>query len=203
MLAPMSESSPVDPMDWDEDESLHGDPTGPWAELGSKAENWQKAHYSAGVFQAIVAQAGYSVSPTQADVDLLAIDMSIEYPEAPVRVQLKCTSSKTFDRADSLRFPIKDTWRAKWDQNLYTPYMVLFAVQPGGADWMTHGSYDQPRGPLSEHISDLGPAFWAPLRPLPDLASVVFSRGKRFTAETVCAWREDLLKASQGGSPRD
>lgn len=145
------------------------------------------------VFRTIVAQAGYTMTETEPDSDMLAIDASVDFPENPVPVQIKCSSTKSFRANGDLSFPITQAWKSKWDRNNFTPYMVLVMVPDATTDWLEHTVLDSPDGRLWGTTVAKAPAYWVPLKPLGQEMHVTFHKCQRFTADSIHAWYQSLL----------
>ena len=155
--------------------------------------NQQKAHFSLAYVQAIASQAGHALSAVSQDVDTLAFDVTLEFAEAGIRIQLKCSAVRHFNKAGTLQFPVEEPWIRKWGMNHNPTYCILVMVPSTISDWIAHrqlGSYQPLASPETLFRAS---AYWARVDRLDASASsITFSRRQRFTADTVRRWREDL-----------
>ncbi|MCT7294316.1 DUF4365 domain-containing protein [Rhodococcus sp. PAE-6] len=95
-----------------------------------------KSRYSLAFMNALCAQAGVTIGETRQDEDVHAIDMAVNFTEAPVQVQLKCSSAKTmsgpFERID-----LEERWIEKWAMSQLPVFLVLVVVPDDRADWLS------------------------------------------------------------------
>jgi len=135
----------------------------------------------------VCAQAGVGLSETSPDEDILAIDCAVEYPEAPVRVQVKCTSQLGLERS-SFTVPIDDKWRSKWARSLFPGYLLLVVVPAEVEAWIEH---------LDTGTLHNTAAFWTRL-PTEEttVRSISIPRAQRMTQETLGQWHHALIAAA-------
>jgi hypothetical protein len=143
-----------------------------------------KSRYSLAFMNALCAQAGLSIGETRQDEDVHAIDMGVIFPEAEVRVQLKCSSKKTMAR-DFETIALDKGWIAKWSLSLVPVFLVLVVVPDDQREWLE----DSDRATL--HNTH---AYWTRIEtPIPDdRKSVRISKADRVTIETLRVWRNAL-----------
>lgn len=152
----------------------------------------RKARYGLAYVDSICTQAGVPLIEPKPDEDVLAVDCSLMFPEADVRVQVKCTSRWTIG-GKSLTFPLEQEWVRKWDDNILPVYFVVVIVpRQEVRHWIRHdhdGTFHRTA------------AFWARLPPGEIGSSVVVPKSQRFTARTLSSWHKDLLEiASPAGT---
>ena len=155
--------------------------------------NQQKAHFSLAYVQSIASQAGHAISAVSQDVDTLAFDATLEFAEAGIRIQLKCSAVRHFNRSGTLQFPVEEPWVRKWGRNRNPAYCILVMVPPTISDWIAHRTYRGTQPPTLAETLVRASAYWSRVDRLDATASsITFSRRQRFTADTVRGWREDL-----------
>lgn len=148
----------------------------------------RKARYGLAHVDSICSQAGVPLVEPKPDEDVLAVDCSLMFPEADVRVQVKCTSRWTIG-GKSLTFPLEQEWVRKWDENIFPVYFVVVIVPKEIArHWLRHeqdGTFHRTA------------AFWARLPPGEVGSSVAVPKNQRFTARTLSLWHQDLLEIAR------
>ena len=116
-----------------------------------------QSRYGVAYLRALSAQAGYGLSETPADEDVLAVDCTLDTPASPVRVQVKCTTKNFGKTTGYLSFHVEDHWRAAWEQNLNDLYFVVIRLRSKvEAKWVTHPD-------LYTHHDAIG--YWARIQP--------------------------------------
>lgn len=125
--------------------------------------------------------------------DYLAIDGSISFHTADLRLQLKATSQEKYDKP-SFTYPLEHSWLVKWARNQNPVVLVLFVLTPGTSEWVIHRSEDT-------ILSGVG--YWIRVD---DIAknhimssekglSVQFSQTNRITSKTMGEW-DSLIQRS-------
>jgi Domain of unknown function (DUF4365) len=149
-----------------------------------------QSRYGVAYLRALSAQAGFGLSETAADEDVLAVDCTLDIPASPVRVQVKCTTKNFGKTTNYLSFHVEDHWRAAWEQNLNDLYFVVIGLRSKvAARWVTHPD-------LYTHHDAI--AYWARIRPAAIPTAVRVHRADRLTATTIADWEDHLLRR-QGG----
>src|SRR5262245_29053064 len=87
----------------------------------------RKARYGVAYVRSICSQAGVPLSETDPDEDVLAVDCDLKFPEASVRVQVKCTSRWKIT-GKSISWPVAKAWVQKWDMNELPVYFIVVIV---------------------------------------------------------------------------
>ena len=147
--------------------------------------NGQKARYGVSYVRNICAQAGFGLTETSPDEDVLATDCDVVFEEGHVRVQVKCTSTlKIGGRRAS--WPLKEYWIRKWAKSKLPVYFVLVIVPSEHGQWLHH----RPSGTLHRTA-----AFWARIRPDDLSTKIAIPKEQRLSAETLVTWHSDLLEA--------
>jgi hypothetical protein len=148
----------------------------------------RKARYGVAYVRSICNQAGVVFHEPEAGEDVLAVDCFIHYPQADVRVQVKCTSKWTIE-GHSLTFPIEPEWVRKWDECVLPVYFVVVIVpRLAAGNWIRHER-------LGTFHSTA--AFWARLIPGSIGSSVAVPKTQRLTIETVYSWHKDVLEIAR------
>ncbi|WP_374228006.1 DUF4365 domain-containing protein [Rhodococcus qingshengii] len=155
---------------------LPGKLTNYWTNYGGDLEvSSRKSRYSLAFISSLCAQAGLRVSETRQDEDVHAIDMSVEYPESSVRLQLKCSSSMQMTR--KFETISCDQYRIdRWRDNAGPVFIVLVVVPDNHYDWIA----DEDRSTL--HRTH---AYWAQYDPNSTRKSVRVYQENRVTLDVV------------------
>jgi hypothetical protein len=86
----------------------------------------------------IVAQAALPNPEFKPGEDHLAVDMNVEFPASPVRVQVKC-GTITPNRSGFIRVPLEAGWRQKWAASKIPVYLVYVRLeQRHPLSWINH-----------------------------------------------------------------
>lgn len=152
----------------------------PHATLGT---NGCKARYGLSYVRSVCSQAGVTMTETEPDSDVLAVDCNVAFREADVRVQVKCTSKWTIG-GRSLRYPIEEGWIRKWDDSVVPVYFVVVIVPSDPALWLRHDQDGTFHGTA---------AFWVRLVPGTVGTSLAVPKDQRLTRNTIEIWHSDLL----------
>lgn len=108
--------------------------------------------------------------------------MSVEFPENPVRVQLKCSSAKQMT-SEFETIDFEDYWIEQWKLNIGPVFIVLVVVPGEIAKWVTEGDRE------TLHQTH---AYWARFDPTSDRKSVRVYRSNRVTLGTLIIWRNAM-----------
>lgn len=145
-----------------------------------------KARYGVAYLRSVCGQAGIGLQETPPDEDVLAVDCEVSFPEANVRVQVKCTSKWNI-RGSSLTYPVEAGWVRKWDMCAVPVYFVVVIVPPDHpSTWLQHHE---------EGTFHSTAAFWARLIPGHTGHSVPVPKDQRLSMETIEIWHRDLRAA--------
>ena len=156
------------------------------------APSTRKARYGVAYLRSICAQAGVGMKETPADEDVLAVDCSVEFAEAAVRVQVKCTSQFTIG-GRSASWQLEDSWIRAWSNSRVPVYFVLVIVGDTIPDWLDH---------QHDGTHHRAAAFWRRLPPPPGASRVQVPKAQRLTADTLLQWHQDLVAVfTPGGAP--
>lgn len=159
-----------------------------YASLGDKG---RKARYGISYVRNICSQGGVTFNETEPDSDVLAVDCMVVFPEAPIRIQVKCTSSKKL-HGRSASWKLEEGWVRKWETSKIPVYFVLVIVPPKWDSWLSH----DPKGTF--HATG---AFWrrvdfgAPVK-----GQLKIDKANRLTMATLETWHAELLAVFGGGS---
>jgi hypothetical protein len=105
--------------------------------------NGRKARYGMAYLEAVSFQAGVPVTPTAQDSDVLGVDCTLEFPQCPIRIQVKCTSRPLAPTTGTMSYDIGETVFAKWRRNAYPVYLVVVVVPQDHDTWHDFGIDDQ------------------------------------------------------------
>ena len=128
------------------------------------------------------------MSETSADEDVLAIDAEVSFPESPVRVQIKCTSSlKIAGRTASWK--LEEQWVKKWNASKIPAYFVLVLVPPEIDTWLLHSG----RGTNMHQTA----AYWQRVDLSDHSSTLSIPKRQRLTVESFAQWHQDVLSVFQ------
>ncbi|AQX79636.1 hypothetical protein BWO91_06220 [Plantibacter flavus] len=150
--------------------------------------NARKGRFGIVYMRAIAGQAGCGFNETPSGEDTLAIDYSLEFPEGPVRVQVKTTAAQAIDGdGEFLTFSAEDKWIEKWSRCMVPVYFVIVVVPSVSDSWLTHD--------LAGTQMVRTAAYWARLMPdsFEGTKTIKVPRIQRVTLETIPTWHADLL----------
>lgn len=150
----------------------------------------RQARYGLFHLGALSAHAGYGLSETPPDSDILAVDCSLEAEALPIRIQVKCTTRSFSKKLRYLSWKVEDSWRERWQKNVTPVYFVVVRVSQSNVDsWMAH---------QQDSTLHRAAAFWAEIDPanIPDRIRVFES--DRLTAATLVDWDRALTRRFSG-----
>jgi hypothetical protein len=147
-------------------------------------ENACKARYGVAHFRALCSQAGLGFAETSPDEDTLAVDGEVQFDEASVRVQIKCTAQFKI-RGNSASWPSEVHWRDAWSRSAVPVYFVLVLLDVSDRClWLAHSSAG-----TMHHAA----AFWVRVGREKDAArTIVVDKSQRLTTATFSTWARDL-----------
>jgi hypothetical protein len=124
------------------------------------------------------------MTETAPDEDVLAVDCSVDFPEASARVQVKCTSHWSIS-GKQLTYPIEPEWVRKWDVIRVPMYFVVVIVPKDPVHWIRQ----QGDGTFHETA-----AYWVRLIPGQIGSSIKVPKTQRLSKDTMPVWHDDLLE---------
>ncbi|MGB7979864.1 MAG: DUF4365 domain-containing protein [Candidatus Nanopelagicales bacterium] len=130
----------------------------------------------------VVAQAALPNPEFKPGEDHLAVDLNVEFPVSPVRVQVKCGSRKA-NMSGSISVPLNAKWRARWTQSkipVYLVYVCLERKTPG--DWIDHSNH--------AHTVVHAHAHWVRVNGVSG-ASVSVPLANRLSIDTFAIWNDE------------
>ena len=145
--------------------------------------NRQKARYGVSYLRCVCAQAGFGLTETEPDEDVLAVDCAVQYPELAVSVQVKCTSGLTI-KGRTKSIPVEEGWIEKWSRSLVPVYLLVVIVPKEVSKWLEH---------VDEGTLHRTAAFWKRVDRGVTLPSVKIPRSQRLTVDTISLWHRELL----------
>lgn len=154
----------------------------------------RQARYGLSYLRNVCAQAGVTFDEGSPDEDVLAIDCKLGFPEADIRVQVKCTTRQLGRQSGSLSWSVDQGMYAKWGRNGLPVYFVLVVVPEDCDTWLDYTSDDE-----TLHRTA---AYWAEIdrqRVAPPW-TVGVERQNRFTPETLVQWHQALVGGGFGGA---
>lgn len=143
--------------------------------------NRRKSRYGVAYLRSICSQAGMPMQENSPDEDVLAVDCDVKFAEAPVLVQLKCTSKLKLT-GQTASVALKPDWCTKWAAQKVPVYLVLVVVPKNVGEWLTH----QEGGTF--HATA---AYWVRVYGN-EGASVKVPKDQRLSAETFEQWHREL-----------
>ncbi len=153
--------------------------------------NGCKARYGLSYLRSICSQAGVGMTETAPDEDVLAVDCSVDFLEASVRVQVKCTSQWSIS-GKQLTYPVEAAWVRKWDAIKIPMYFVVVIVPQDLERWVR-----QEDGGTFHATA----AYWVRLIPGEIGTSIDVPKKQRLSKSTMSLWHSDLLALfTPGGS---
>lgn len=156
---------------------------------GTLTLNGQKARYGVAYLRSICAHGGVGLLETSPDEDVIAVDCEIQFAEANVRVQVKCTSGLTIGGATK-SWRVSETWVGHWRASLVPVYMVIVVVPDDVVDWLEH---------VNDGTMHRTAAFWGRVDTVSDAPSITIPREQRLTVDTLVLWRTELLRVFSSG----
>jgi hypothetical protein len=156
--------------------------------LATLEPNRRKARYGVAYLRSVCAQAGVGMTETSPDEDVLAVDCSIEFFEAPVRVQVKCTSQFAIT-GRSASWSLDPAWTQVWAKAKVPVYFVLVIVGKDYDSWLEHDV---------DGTVHRAAAFWRRLVPGELGTRLEIPKSQRLSAETLQHWRRDMLAQFTG-----
>lgn len=156
----------------------------PFSDLDERSS---KSRYGVAYVRALCGQAGVSSQETSPDEDGKAIDLTVDFCEAGVGVQVKCSSTFRINGGATATWPAEHHWITKWNSRMTPVYCVLVLVDPiEQARWLDH------RADGTWHRSA---AFWTRVNHLRVGDNIVFDKRHRLTVQTFAQWHKELLDA--------
>lgn len=147
----------------------------------------RKALYGVSYVQNICAQAGFPFAETPNGQDIQSIDGEVKFPNGPVYVQVKCTTSIDLNFSSEFSFPITRKWLDAWADISVPIYMIIVLVPddefPG---WITHANSE------TTHKTS---AYWIKIDPNMNGLTVHVPRTNRLKIDTFSQWHADLKVA--------
>lgn len=132
---------------------------------------------------AIVAQAGLPNPEFKSGEDHLAVDLNVEFPSSPVRVQVKA-GTRSPNRNGSITVPLEAKWRKKWSISKIPVYLVYVRLERSRPDeWIDHSD--------GVHTLVHAHAHWVRVNGV-SAASVRVPLANRLGIETFGQWNDEL-----------
>lgn len=153
------------------------------------ADGDRKGRLGVSYVRAICAQAGIGCSEGSPGEDALAVDLTIEFPEAPVRIQVKAGTAEPLAH-NSISLSVTADWIRKWNQNQNPTYLVY--VRLPDVDYQDLMEHPANGTMLYAH------AYWARIDKV-SASPVKLLPKHRFTMDTFHQWQGDIL---DGYAPR-
>lgn len=152
---------------------------------GPLTHNGAQARYGVAFVRSLSAQAGYGLTETSLDEDVLAIDCKLEAPPGDIRVQVKCTTRAFSKKQRYISYTVEDHWREVWEKNLFDLYFVVVRLGLKPAEqWIAHtDAYTQ--------LNAIG--YWAKVDPKQIPNAVRVHETNRLKATTFSIWEENLV----------
>lgn len=154
----------------------------------------RQARYGLSYLRNVCAQAGVTFDEGSPDEDVLAIDCKLGFPEADLRVQVKCTTRRLGATTGTLSWGVDEGMYAKWARNGLPVYFVLVVVPTDCGEWLDHTADDSTMHRTAAYWSEIDRGKTAPPW------TVGVERQNRFTSETLVDWHRTLVGGGFGGA---
>ena len=149
---------------------------------GTLVATGRKARYGVAYLRSVCSQAGMPMAENSPDEDVLATDCTVSFAEAPVFVQVKCTSTSTMTgKRVSVR--LKQEWCDKWARCRLPVYLAVVVVPEDVSGWLAH------RTTGTFHAAA---AYWVRVDGV-HAKSVSVPKSQRLEATTFTQWHAELL----------
>ncbi|WP_156165006.1 DUF4365 domain-containing protein [Demequina silvatica] len=151
--------------------------------------NARKGRFGVVYMRGIASQAGCGFDETSPGEDTLAIDYTLSFPEAGVRVQVKTTKRYAVDGQEpELTYSVEDSWVQKWSRVQVPLYFVIVVVPASSEAWVAH----EDAGTSLPGTA----AYWVRLSPrqFESSKTIRVPRSQRVTAATMELWHADVLE---------
>jgi hypothetical protein len=153
-------------------------------QIATLDSNRAKARFGVAYFKAVCSQAGIGFSETPIDEDVLAVDGTVNFAEAPVMVQIKCTGRFRVTGGATASWPAEATWREKWKKSRLPVYFVLVIVDPDEQTaWLDHRQDDTVLKSA---------AFWVRVDQESEGVSITVPKNQRLTSATFKLWYNEM-----------
>lgn len=130
----------------------------------------------------VLAQAALPNEETTGGEDHMAVDLNVQFPSAPVRVQVKCGTRKP-GKNGSISVPLAPAWRDRWCTSKVPVYLVYVRLEKGKPlEWLEHPSLA-----TTVHAR----AHWARVNGV-SAASVSVPLGNRLNLGTFGTWHRQV-----------
>lgn len=150
-----------------------------------------QSRYGVGFLRTLCAQAGYGLTETSPDEDVLAVDCTLDAPAAAIRVQVKCTTGNFTKKDRYMSFWVEDYWRAMWEQNINDAYFVVIRLGFKAQNrWVEHHP---------QHTQHNAAGYWARIDPQHIPTTIRVSESQRLTHSTFATWERHLVAKYGGG----
>lgn len=144
--------------------------------------NRRKSRYGVAYLRAVCSQAGVPMDEPSADEDVHAVDCRLIFPEVPVPVQVKCSSTHELGGRDPF-VDVTAAWAEKWRRQSVHVRLVLVVVPDDREMWLQHHD---------EGTWHPTAAFWVEVTG-DEVGRVHLPASQRLTAETLDEWHADVM----------
>ena len=153
-------------------------------QIATLDSNRAKARFGVAYFKAVCSQAGIGFSETPIDEDVLAVDGTLNFAEAPVMVQIKCTGQFRIAGGQTASWPAEASWREKWKKSRLPVYFVLVLVDPDEQTaWLDHRRAD---------TLIRSAAYWTRVDQEAEGLRITVPKSQRLTSATFDLWYRDM-----------
>jgi hypothetical protein len=151
-----------------------------------------KARFGVAYVRAVCSQAGVGFAETSPDEDVLAVDGDVQFSEASVRIQVKCSGQFKINGGSTATWQAEPHWREMWRNSIHPVYFVLVIVDPDEQqNWLDH----RDDGTLHRAA-----AFWVRVDGLMENQNITVPKHQRLTASTLGVWKAELLSGYTGST---
>lgn len=146
------------------------------------SDNGRRGRYGVAFLRSLAAHAGVGCMENSPDEDVDAVDVSLQFARASLRVQVKCTGTFKVGPGQAT-LQLEPGWVEKWSASFEPVYVVLVKVPSVVSDWIE----GQPTSTVHKTV-----AFGKLFDPVAHSTSVQFTKADLLTTEMLYDWRDEL-----------
>jgi hypothetical protein len=144
--------------------------------------NDRKGRLGVNYVRSVLAQSALPNKEFDSGEDHMAVDLTVEFPAAPVRVQVKC-GTRSPNQSGSISVPINSDWRDHWCASKVPVYLVYVRLECAAPrDWIDHDD---------DHTTVHAHAHWVRVNGV-SAASVSVPLANRLSIDTFATWNDEV-----------